>query len=78
MVNMTLSIPSELKTKMDQFSEINWSAVARIAFEEKLKDLDFLRKFKSDSTLTEEDALKLGKELNERLSKRRLKNETSD
>jgi hypothetical protein len=78
MVNMTLSIPSELKTKMDQFSEINWSAVARTAFEEKLKDLDFLKKFKSDSALTEEDAVKLGNELNARLSKRRLKNETSN
>ena len=34
------------------------------------KDLEFLKKFKSDSTLTEKDALKLGRELNKNLVKR--------
>lgn len=71
MVNVTLSIPSDLKNRMDNFAEINWSAVAREAFDEKIKDLEFIKKFKAKSTLTEEDALKLGKELNERLVKRR-------
>jgi hypothetical protein len=74
MVNVTLSIPFDLKTKMDQFVEINWSAVARVAFDEKIKDLEFLKKFKAKSTLTEEDALRLGKELNEKLAKRRAGN----
>lgn len=36
----------------------------------KIKDLEFLKKFKSDSTLTEEDALKLGEKLNKNLVKR--------
>jgi hypothetical protein len=71
MVNVTLSIPSDLKNRMDNFAEINWSAVAREAFDDKIKDLEFIKKFKAKSTLTEEDALKLGKELNERLAKRR-------
>ena len=71
MVNVTLSIPTELKQKMDSFAEINWSAIAREAFDEKIKDLEILRKFKSDSTLTEEDAIRLGRELNKNLSKRR-------
>ena len=39
-------------------------------FEEKELDLEFLRKFKSDSTLTKEDALRLGMELNKNLAKR--------
>lgn len=71
MVNVTLSIPSDLKNKMDSFAEINWSAVAREAFDDKVKDLEFIKKFKAKSTLTEADALKLGRELNERLAKRR-------
>jgi len=71
MVNVTLSVPSELKHKMDSFAEINWSAVAREAFNEKISDLEFIKKFKSKSTLTEEDAVRLGKELNKNLSKRR-------
>lgn len=78
MVNMTLSIPTELKQKMDSFAEINWSAVAREAFDEKIKDLEFIKRFKTKSTLTEADAIKLGKELNKGLAARRKKNGDSN
>jgi len=74
MVNVTLSIPNELKQKMDSFAEINWSAVAREAFDEKVRDLEFIKKFKSKSRITEEDALKWGAELNKNLAKRRHSN----
>ena len=70
MVNLTVSIPTDLKHKMDDFAEINWSAVAREAFNEKINDLEFIKKFKSKSNLTEEDAINLGKELNKKLAKR--------
>jgi hypothetical protein len=69
MVNITLSVPNELKSKMGSFTEINWSAVAREAFDEKVRDLELIRKFKAKSTMTEEDALKLGRELNKQLAK---------
>jgi len=67
---MTLAVPSELKHKMETFPEMNWSEIARQAFMQRIKDLEFLKKFKSDSTLTEEDALRLGRELNKNLAKR--------
>ena len=70
MTTMTLAVPSELKHKMETFPEMNWSEVARQAFMQRIKDLEFLRKFKSDSTLTEEDAIRLGRELNKNLAKR--------
>ena len=70
MVNITLSIPSELKDKMDSFAEINCSAVAREAFADKIEDFEFLKKFKAKSSMTEEDALRLGRELNEKVAKR--------
>ncbi len=70
MVNVTLSLPAELKQKMDSFEEINWSAVAREAFDEKIKDMELMKKFKSKSTLTEEDAMRLGKEVSKALSDR--------
>ena len=70
MTTMTLAVPSELKNKMESFPEMNWSEVARQAFMQRLKDLEFLKKFKSDSTLTEKDALRLGRELNKNLAKR--------
>ena len=70
MTTMTLAVPSELKDKMETFPEMNWSEVARQAFMQRIKDLEFLKKFKSDSTLTEEEALRLGRELNKNLAKR--------
>ena len=73
MTTMTLSVPEELKHRMEGFSEINWSEVARQAFMQKIEDLEFLKKFKEKSTLTEEDALKLGAKLSKNLSKRYLK-----
>ncbi len=70
MVTMTLAVPEELKKKMDTFPEMNWSEIARQAFIQRIQDLEFLRKFKEKSTLTEEDALRLGKEVSKALSKR--------
>ena len=70
MTTMTLAVPSELKHKMETFPEMNWSEVARQAYMQRIKDLEFLKKFKLDSTLTEEDALRLGRELNKNLAKR--------
>ena len=70
MSTMTLAVPEDVKKKMEEFPEINWSEVARQAFTQKLTDLEFLRKFKSKSTLTSEESLKLGAELNKKLSKK--------
>ena len=70
MTTMTLAVPSELKGKMEKFPEMNWSEVARQAFMQRIKDLEFLKKFKSGSTMTEEDTLRLGRELNKNLAKR--------
>ena len=72
MVTMTLAVPDDLKHKMEEHPEINWSEVARQAFKQKLSDLEFLMEFKADSTMTEEEALKLGKELKRKLAKRYL------
>jgi len=71
MVNITLSLPTELKNKMDNFEEINWSAIARKAFSDEIRDLEVIKEFKSKSTLTEKDAIKLGRELNKKLVNRK-------
>lgn len=67
---MTLAIPVELKSKMEEFPEMNWSEIARQAFAQKIKDMEFLREFKKNSSMTKVDALKLGSELNKKLSKK--------
>ena len=67
MVTMTLAVPGELRQRMELFPEINWSEVARQAFSQKITDLEFLRKFKSKSMFTEEDALRLGAEVSRKI-----------
>lgn len=70
MSTITLSVPDEIKHKMEQFPEMNWSAVAREAFNKKLIQLAILRSFTKDSELTKEDALRLGRKVNKALSKK--------
>ena len=50
--------PTEIKTEDLQ------------AFMQKLNDMEFLIKFKSNSKLTEKDALRLGREVSSEISKR--------
>ena len=70
MTTLTLAVPDEMKKKMDSFPEMNWSEVARQAFMQKMEDMEFLRKFKKKSKLTEADALRLGKEVSKSVSAR--------
>jgi len=70
MVSITLSVPEDLKHEMDSFQEMNWSAVARAAIKKKVMMLQKFKEFTKDSTLTEEDALRLGREVSERAMKR--------
>jgi hypothetical protein len=73
MPNITLSIPDELKKQLDQLPELNISESVRKFLTEKakrallLKELD---KSLENSELTDEDALRLGRELKERAWKR--------
>jgi len=55
MPNMTLAIPADLKEKMDQFKEINWSEVARQAIREKTLLLERMNQMLSKSELTPAD-----------------------
>lgn len=76
MVSLTLSIPKDLKEEMDKMPDINWSAVARMAITERLitqkkfnseeltKKLSLWNEFTKNSTMTEEEAVLLGRELN--------------
>jgi len=74
MVSITLSVPEDMKHEMDRFNEINWSAVAREAIKKKLLMLDTFEEFIKDSEFTEEDALKLGRELSAKVAKRHKNN----
>ncbi|MBU2561985.1 MAG: hypothetical protein KKD17_06845 [Nanoarchaeota archaeon] len=55
---------------MDCFPDMNWSAVAREAIKKRIMMLEKFKAFTKDSELTEEDALRLGKEVSEKVMRR--------
>lgn len=73
MVSVTLSIPEEVKHKMESFSEINWSGFIRKAIIEKTNELSWkekmLKKLKEEKELTEW-AVKMGRKAKKGRAKR--------
>lgn len=61
MVNITISLPSDLKELLDRHPEMNWSEVARQAWKQKAEQLEFLSKLTSGSKANEKDIDELGK-----------------
>ena len=72
MANITLSIPDDLKKKMEKHSEIKWSQVARNAIEKRINDLELLEKLTSKSKLTEEDVEEISKIINKEVARKVL------
>ncbi len=70
MTNMTLAVPEELHRIMEKHKEIKWTEVARQAMWEKARKLELMDKILSNSTLTEQDALEIGREVNKGIAKR--------
>ena len=73
MPTITLSVPQNLKKEMEQFREINWSEVSRVAISEKIKKLELLKaldKLASKSELTDKDCLELGRKINKNILKK--------
>jgi len=70
MTNITLAIPEELKKEMETFPEMNWSVIAREAIKRRVIILKEMQELLKESNLTEEDAVRLGRKVNESLSKR--------
>ena len=69
MATMTLAIPDDLKKEMDKFSIINWSAVAREAFVERISKLRLLESITKDSKLTEKDIEELSEKIKAGIAK---------
>lgn len=58
MPNMTIAVPAELKAMLDRHPEMNWSAVARQAWEKKIQQLEMLQeldRLTANSKVTDED-----------------------
>jgi hypothetical protein len=64
MGTLSVSVPDTLREKMAQLDDINWSAVARKAFEEKVEQIEFITKLASKSKLTQKDADEVSRKIN--------------
>ena len=73
MTNITLAVPEDIKKEMEKFPEINWSAIAREAIKKRIILLRKFREFTKNSEFTEEDAIRLGRDVNKSLRKRNEK-----
>ncbi len=72
MATVTLSIPNEVKDKMESFAWINWSALARDAFVQKMEELELLATITAKSKLTEADVKQFADRVNARVSEQYL------
>lgn len=69
MVSVSVSVSEELKRKLDNFDTVNWSAVARRAFETEVSKLELLNKLTSKSKATEKDIEELSKKIKHGVAK---------
>ena len=73
MTSVTFAVNDKLKPKIDKFQWINWSELAREELLKRHKTEEEFKKFNrivAKSKLTEEDALKLGREVNASMHKK--------
>ncbi len=70
MPTLSVSVPDGLKRKMNKMEEVNWSAVARRAFEEKVSDIEFVKGLARKSKLTAKDAKEISDSINRSMAKK--------
>ncbi len=70
MTNMTLAVPEDLFKIIEKHKEIKWSEVARQAMWDKARKIELMDRILSKSNITEEDALAIGKKINEGIAKK--------
>lgn len=70
MPNMTLSVDEETHRFIRTHKSVNWSEVAREAFQRKARELHMWDEMLAKSELTEKDAVRAGREAKAAIVKR--------
>ena len=73
MAIVSVSVDEQTRNKMRELDEINWSAVARNAFAQKIKEVELIRELTKKSTLTQEDANHTSNKISADMSEKFLK-----
>lgn len=66
MPSITVNVDDDLKERMNEHPEINWSEVTRQAIQEKVETLEVMDELTSESDLTENDVTEIADRINER------------
>jgi len=64
MPTITVNVDDDLKDRMEQHPEINWSEVTRQAISEKIEALEVMAELTSESELTESDVQEIADKIN--------------
>ena len=64
MPSITVNVDDDLKDRMEQHPEINWSEVTRQAIQDKIETLDVMDELTSGSELTESDVAEIADKIN--------------
>ncbi len=73
MVSITVSLDDELKSRLNKFSWVNWSELAREEFLDKVRRDEAFKRFDEllkDSKMTDKLALKLADKLKKEIAKK--------
>ena len=70
MPSITVNVDDDLKDRMDEHPEINWSEVTRQAIQDKIETLEVMDELTSESELTESDVQEIAQKINGRGCKR--------
>jgi ribosomal protein L15 len=65
MPSITVNVDDDLKERMEEHPEINWSEVTRQAIQEKIETLDVMDELTSKSEITESDVAEIADKINE-------------
>jgi len=64
MPSITVNVDDDLKERMEEHPEINWSEVTRQAIQEKVETLEVMYELTSGSELTESDVAEIADRIN--------------
>lgn len=64
MPTITINVDDELRARMENHPEINWSEVTRQAINEKVEQLEVMDELTSESELTESDVEEIAAKIN--------------
>ena len=69
MASVSVSVPDDMKKRLEEFDTVNWSAVARKAFSQELSKIELMDKLTAKSKASDKDIAELSKKIKSSMAK---------